>query len=137
MTPETPEPGRDAESSPGRRQSKLLILGLTLFALVVGGWLAASQLLHSDVEERQAFINLDIAANRVELYKTDAGRYPAKLSDLAGRYAKEAELKDLWGNPYVYTVPGTQGRAFDLTSLGADGKPGGKGRDRDLTWKAR
>jgi general secretion pathway protein G len=71
------------------------------------------------------------------MYKLDAGRYPAKLNDVSGRYAKESELKDLWGNPYVYATPGTQGRAFDLTTLGADGKPGGEGRARDRTWKAR
>jgi general secretion pathway protein G len=71
------------------------------------------------------------------MYKLDAGRYPAKLNDVTGRYAKESELKDLWGNPYVYATPGTQGRAFDLTTLGADGKPGGEGRARDRTWKAR
>jgi len=99
--------------------------------------LAASQLLRGDVEERQAHIDLDITANRIELYKQEVGRYPAKLTDLLGRYAKESEIKDPWGNPYVYTVPGTQGRAFDLTTLGADAKPGGEGRDRDVTWKAR
>ena len=82
-------------------------------------------------------IDLDNTASRVELYKLEVGRYPAKLSDLAGRYAKDAELRDSWGNAYVYAVPGTQGRAFDLTTLGADGKAGGEGRDRDRTWKAR
>ena len=89
------------------------------------------------MEDRQAAINLDIAANRVELYKAEVGRYPARLNELMPRHAKEAELKDMWGNPYVYTVPGSQGRPFDLTTLGADGKPGGEGRDRDRTWKAR
>ena len=103
----------------------------------MGGWLAASQLLRGDVDERQALINLDITASRIELYRREMGRYPMKLGDLAGRYAKESELKDAWGNPYVYTFPGTEGRPFDLTTLGADGKPGGEGRDRDRTWKAR
>ena len=121
------------ESSPSRRGS-MVILALAIFAIVAGGWLAASQLLRGDVEERQAMINLDIAANRVEMYKLATGRYPAHLSDLLGRYAREAELRDIWGNPYVYAVPGTQGRAFDLTTLGADGKPGGEARDRDVTW---
>jgi general secretion pathway protein G len=114
-----------------------VILALTLFALIAGGLLAASQLLRDDVEDRQALINLDITGNRIEMYKLEVGRYPAKLTDLLGRHAKEAELKDPWGNQYVYTVPGTQGRAFDLKTLGADAKPGGEGRNRDLTWKAR
>jgi type II secretory pathway pseudopilin PulG len=127
----------EVDAARAKRNQRRVILALTLFALAAGGWLAASQLLHSDVEERQAMINLDIAANRVELYRLENGRYPAKLADLLGRYAKEAELKDMWGNPYVYAVPGAQGRAFDLTTLGADGKPGGEGRDRDRTWKAR
>ena len=82
-------------------------------------------------------IDMDNTASRIETYKVETGRYPAKLSDLAGRYATQAELKDAWGNPYVYTVPGTQGRPFDLTTLGADGMPGGEGRNRDRTWGRR
>jgi general secretion pathway protein G len=105
-----------------------------LFGLVAGGWMAASQLLRADVEEHDARVGLDIAANRIELYKVETGQYPVRLADLLGRYARETELKDAWGNPYVYAVPGTQGRPFDLTTLGADGKPGGEGRDRDRTW---
>ena len=122
-------------AAPDEKRKRAVILALALFALVAGGWLAASQLLDSDVEERQAMIDMDNTASRVELYKLETGRYPAKLSDLAGRYAKEAELRDAWGNPYAYAVPGTQGRPFDLTTLGADGKPGGEGRNRDRTWK--
>ena len=136
MTPQASDSGRAAGSSPSGRGSRV-ILALALFALIAGGWLAASQLLRSDVEERQALIDLDITANRVELYKLEVGRYPAKLADLVPRHAKEAELKDSWGRPYVYTVPGTQGRSFDLTTLGADGKRGGEGRDQDRTWNPR
>jgi general secretion pathway protein G len=90
-----------------------------------------------EVEGREANIWLDNLAHRIELYRANTGRYPAQLRDLVGPYIKELELRDFWGNPYVYAVPGTQGRAFDLTTLGADGKPGGEGRDRDRTWRAR
>ena len=32
---------------------------------------------------------------------------------------------DPWGNPYLYRQPGAEGKAFDLTSYGRDGRPGG------------
>jgi type II secretory pathway pseudopilin PulG len=133
VTPQTPGNGRETGSSP-RRRGSLPIIALSFFALIAVGWLVASQLMREDVEGRHVLINLDNAANRVEMYKLDNGRYPARLTDLLGRYARESELKDIWGNPYVYAVPGTQGRPFDLTTLGADGKAGGEGRDRDRTW---
>ena len=42
------------------------------------------------------------------------------------------DLKDAWGNDYRYTAPG-QGKAYDIVSLGADGKDGGDGENRDIT----
>jgi general secretion pathway protein G len=45
---------------------------------------------------------------------------------------QDSDLKDAWGNDYTYTVPG-QNKAFDLISLGADGKDGGEGENRDIT----
>jgi general secretion pathway protein G len=79
----------------------------------------------------------------LELYKLEVGRYPENLLALVkqpsgtenkwgGPYGKEADLKDAWGNDYRYTVPG-QGRPYDLVSLGADGKEGGDGENRDIT----
>jgi general secretion pathway protein G len=40
--------------------------------------------------------------------------------------------KDPWGNPYLYTFPGTHGKAYDLYTLGADGQPGGDGINADI-----
>ncbi|MGO9443602.1 MAG: type II secretion system protein GspG [Thiobacillaceae bacterium] len=39
--------------------------------------------------------------------------------------------KDPWGNAYVYLNPGSHGE-FDVISLGADGQPGGEGKDADI-----
>lgn len=81
-------------------------------------------------------------AQKVEQYQMDTGRLPTSLGDLAaqpqgatgwlGPYAKDAELKDPWGNPIAYRAPGEEGRAFDLIILGKDGKPGGSSYDADL-----
>jgi general secretion pathway protein G len=81
-------------------------------------------------------------AGNIELYRLEVGRYPENLQALVkqpagvdkwgGPYAKDIDLKDAWGNDYRYTVPG-QGKPFDLLSLGADGKDGGEGENRDVT----
>jgi general secretion pathway protein G len=40
---------------------------------------------------------------------------------------------DPWGNPYVYTVPGEDGKPYAILSYGKDGRPGGEGDDADIT----
>jgi general secretion pathway protein G len=49
-----------------------------------------------------------------------------------GPYLDEALPLDPWGNPYVYSLPGSNGQPFALYSLGADGKRGGEGYDADV-----
>lgn len=82
-------------------------------------------------------------AQKVEQYQMDTGKLPTSLGDLAaqpqgatgwlGPYAKDNELKDPWGNPIAYKAPGEDGKPFDLTILGKDGKPGGTSYDGDIT----
>jgi general secretion pathway protein G len=78
----------------------------------------------------------------IELYKLEVGKYPSSLQDLNkqpagvdkwnGPYVKNPEfLKDAWGNEYRYQVPGAN-KPFDLVSLGADGREGGEGENRDV-----
>lgn len=84
-------------------------------------------------------------AGKVEQFQMDTGRNPAALQELVaqpqgaagwlGPYAKEAELKDPWGNPIYYKAPGEDGRAFDLVILGKDGKPGGTSYDADIRYE--
>ncbi len=80
-------------------------------------------------------------AGQVEQYQMSVGNYPASLQDLLkrdglGPYAKEADLKDPFGNPYTYKRPGDAGRDFDIVFLGKDGKPGGDGTNKDYgSWE--
>ena len=93
-------------------------------------------------KSKEAQIRLLHLAGQVEMYKLEVGRYPDSLQSLlrqpagvdkwGGPYIKEDELKDPWGNDYRYTTPGT-GKGFDLVSLGADGKEGGEGENRDVS----
>ncbi len=90
----------------------------------------------------EAKIRIQQLVGQIELYRLEVGKYPENLQALvrqpagvekwSGPYARDADLKDAWGNDYRYTIPG-QGKAFDLISLGADGKDGGEGENRDVS----
>lgn len=79
-------------------------------------------------------------AQNVKLYMTENGmsRLPPEfeliwLTEGADPYLEsKKDLLDPWGNDYVIRVPGTDGRDFDVVSLGADGQPGGEGEDADI-----
>ncbi len=67
--------------------------------------------------------------------KPEAGRIPDKWHE--GGYLKPARIpKDPWGNPYLYFSPGNEGREYEIISYGADGAPGGDGKNADIeSWK--
>lgn len=83
-------------------------------------------------------------AAAVEQFQGDVGRLPSEAEGLqalvtrpagaenwAGPYIrKDAQLKDSWGRPFIYKP---EGSAFTIGSLGADGKAGGEGADRDIS----
>lgn len=84
----------------------------------------------------------------LDRYRLDTGRYPSTEEGLPalmtnagnapgwdGPYLSGELPPDPWGKPYVYRVPGDNGRDYDLRTLGADGKPGGTGEDEDIIAK--
>jgi general secretion pathway protein G len=103
-------------------------------------------------EARQAKARIQIQAieTALKLYKLDNGNYPTTEQGLKalveppavgalaknwreGGYLEKGKVpKDPWGNDYLYLCPGTKGD-FDLLSLGADGEPGGDGKNKDIT----
>ncbi len=84
-------------------------------------------------------------ASALELYYLDNGSYPSEQSGLGALMAKPADAKrwngpylkkadglvDPWGQPYLYNWQ-TGAKAFELSSLGADGAPGGEGENADI-----
>jgi general secretion pathway protein G len=99
----------------------------------------------------KAKADIETFSTGLESYRLSMGNYPstdqglqalitppAGLSDPGayqkGGYIKKLE-KDPWGRPYRYAAPGQHG-AFDVWSLGADGKEGGEGADADIgSWQ--
>ena len=128
---------------PGQRGFTILEI-LIVFILIAGLMAFVAPKIFQQSQKanwQQAQLKLRTLAGEIEMYKLEVGRYPESLQALAkqppgvdrwnGPYAKEDELKDAWGNDYRYQVPGTN-KPFDLVSLGADGREGGEGENRDI-----
>lgn len=83
----------------------------------------------------------------LEQYRLDNLSYPSQTDGLQAlinppaslaqpqRYRRGGYIKKLpddpWGRAYHYAVPGRKG-AFDISSLGADGQPGGESENADI-----
>jgi general secretion pathway protein G len=124
-----------------------------LVVMVIIGLLAGligprlfSKVDQSKVQAAQAQVKMLRGA--VESVRLDIGRYPTPDEGLAllskppadpalasrwrGPYLEDAVPLDPWGHAYQYSLPGAEGQPFALYSLGADGKRGGEGDDRDI-----
>jgi general secretion pathway protein G len=129
-------------------QAGFSLIEIIIVTVLIGGIVAfaASKILGG---KDRANVNLTRAqvqtlAEKVQSYQTDTGSLPNKLDDLVkqpgdangwlGPYAKEVELKDPWGTPYDYRVPGDN-QAFDLISLGADKQVGGDSVNGDIKYQ--
>ena len=89
---------------------------------------------------------LATVSNALDMYKVDNSRYPTTAQGLEALTTPPAEAKnypdggyikggyptDGWENEMQYVAPGSEGRPYDLFSLGADGQQGGEGQDADL-----
>ena len=132
---------------PSRRQRGFTILEIVIVFILLAGIMAfvGPKIFEQmgRAKSSEAKIRIQQLAGQIEMYKLEVGKYPQGLGDLVkqpggtegkwnGPYAKETELKDAWGNDYTYAVPG-QGKPFDLISLGADGRAGGEGENRDVS----
>ena len=92
-----------------------------------------------------AKVQIENVMQGLELFRVDVGRYPTQQEGLTalvnptstapnwnGPYLKkESALKDPWGNPYLYQIPGQHGEV-DVYSLGQDKAPGGTGEAQDV-----
>jgi len=130
---------------PSRRQRGFTILEIVIVFILLAGIMAfvGPKIFEKMGQAKSAEqrIRTQTLVGNIEMFKLEVGKYPDNLGALVrnpgsdkwnGPYAKDTDLKDAWGNDYRYTVPG-QGKPYDLLSLGADGKEGGEGENRDVT----
>ncbi|WP_131781720.1 GspG family T2SS major pseudopilin variant LspG [Legionella gresilensis] len=98
-------------------------------------------------EARAVKAKQDVLAiqNALDLYKLDNGFYPTTDQGLIALVEKptsnpaprdwkqylKSVPKDPWGREYLYLNPGEHGEV-DVFTLGADGQPGGTGKDAEI-----
>jgi len=85
----------------------------------------------------------------LKLYRLDNQRYPTSEQGLQAlltapttgpaapnwKHYVDKLPNDPWGHPYQYLNPGLKGE-IDVLSLGADGQPGGEGKNADIgSWQ--
>lgn len=123
-----------------------------LVVMVILGILAAiivPKIMDRPDEARAVAAKSDIRAimNALKLYRLDNSTYPSADQGLQALVHKpdtgnvprnyrpggylERLPKDPWGNDYQYLNPGTHGEV-DVFSYGADGQPGGDGKNADI-----
>ena len=122
----------------------LAILGV-LAALIVPNVLDRAD----DARSTAARTDVNNLMQALKLYRLDNQRYPAAEQGLQALVVKPSTgpapvnwkpyvdklPNDPWGRPYQYMNPGVKGEV-DVLSLGADGQPGGEGKNADIgSWQ--
>ena len=122
----------------------VVIIGV-LAALIVPNVLERAD----DARVTAARTDVNNLMQALKLYRLDNQRYPSADQGLQALVAKPTTgaipqnwkpyldklPKDPWGNPYQYVNPGVKGE-IDVYSLGADGQPGGDGKNADIgSWQ--
>jgi general secretion pathway protein G len=109
-----------------------------------------------EARQTQAKIQIQALENALNMYRLDNSDYPSTEQGLkalvekpvggnvprswreGGYLDKPRVPRDPWNYDYAYLYPGVRNsNGFDLFSYGADGQPGGEGKDADIgNWEA-
>jgi len=120
----------------------VLVLLAVIMSVVAGNYLGRGEKAKADA----AKIEIGQISQTLDLYKLEVGRYPTTqeglqalvsapsgVSNWNGPYWKKQSVpKDPWGNEYKYTSP-AQSAPYEIISLGADGREGGEGPNKDIS----
>ncbi len=123
-----------------------LLLVLVILALIAGLVLPGIIGKAESAKIKAASSQISRIEMSVESFYLDTGSAPSSLEDLVnepsgvtgwnGPYIKNTLLKDPWGEPYKFSVPGDHGADFDIWSYGADRQQGGEGKNADIaSWE--
>jgi general secretion pathway protein G len=134
------------------RQSGFTLIEIMVVVVILAvlGALVVPKILENVDKARVTRAASDIRAiqTALDLYRLDNFKYPTSEQGLQAlvkqpadptitNYRSEGYLpslpKDPWGSPYNYVSPGPDGRQYEITTYGKDGKPGGEGYDADIS----
>ena len=140
---------RSRSPMPSREHRGFTLLELVMVLVLIGVILAmvGPRVFNSlgRASSERAKVQIEQIGSALELYKLDNGRYPTTqeglnalltapsgASNWNGPYIKDPkQLKDPWSANFTYRAPAEKG-GYDLISLGADGKEGGEGENKDV-----
>ncbi len=110
-----------------------IALGLVVLLSILTVFIQTSNIDGGNSRPRATELMIKQISGQLEMYRLDHGRYPETLRDLVrrpdtvaqdswptGGYLTDESLLDGWGQEFLYRVPGTGVRPFDLISLGQD-----------------
>jgi general secretion pathway protein G len=139
--------------APVRRPRGFTLIEMMVVVVIIAVLAAmiAPAVLSRVEEARETTARADISTimQALKLYRLDNQRYPTAEQGLQALVERpttdpappnwkpylEKLPNDPWGNPYQYLNPGVKGEV-DVMSYGADGKPGGEGKDADIgSWQ--
>ena len=125
-----------------------------LVVIVIMGVLAgvvAVNLVGKPGEARQAacVTQMQTIKTALKMYKTEQGSYPNQRQGIIALveapnspplpkyYPEEGYLEsyplDPWKNEFIYLIPGSNGKKYEIISYGSDGEPGGEGENADIS----
>lgn len=129
---------------PARRGFSLveLIVVVVIIAMLASLVAFSTRSILLNAKRRAAEAEIAKIVQGLETYYTEFDAYPTNDEGLAALAAPSEAFPegilnkvplDPWGHPYQYNSPGSEGRPFEVICLGADGREGGEGADRDLS----
>jgi general secretion pathway protein G len=119
----------------------LVLIGIVM-GILGGNFIGKGEKAKADA----AKIEISQISQTLDLFKLEIGRYPTTQEGLQalitaptgaanwnGPYWKKQTVpKDPWGNEYKYVSPAPSA-PYEVVSLGADGKEGGEGVNKDIS----
>ncbi|MBX9727914.1 MAG: type II secretion system major pseudopilin GspG [Sphingopyxis sp.] len=122
-----------------------MLVVLVIIALIAAVAIPQVMRLLESAKTKAARIQLQTVSQAVSFYQLDTDRWPTTADGLtvlleapdndeawAWPYVRGLEqLRDPWGRPLIYRSPAGDD-AYSLKTLGADGREGGRGEDRDV-----